>query len=48
MSDMVAVLKQLGSFLVGEASFTDSSASELIGLYLCGAQVLSPMVTLYK
>ena len=48
MSDRVAILKQLGSSLVGENSFTGSSASELIGFYLCWAQVLSPTVTLCK
>lgn len=44
----MSILKQLGAFLVGEASFTGSCATELIRFCLCWYQALSPTVTLCK
>lgn len=48
VSDLMSILKQLGAFLVGEASFTGSCATELIRFCLCWYQALSPTVTLCK
>lgn len=48
VSDLMSILKQLGAFLVGEASFTGSCATELIRFCLWWYQALSPTVTLYK
>lgn len=48
VSDLMSILKQLGAFLVGEASFAGSCATELIRFCLCWDQALSPTVTLYK